>query len=50
MSIAADAPDVQVMHFVYAIDFSNCLLDAHQVHAAGRALQQDVQAFADDPD
>src|SRR5208337_5511936 len=50
MSIATDAPDMQVVHLVYALDPANDFLDARQLHATGRALQQDIEALADDAD
>src|ERR1035438_9882505 len=50
MSIAADAPDVQIVDVVDSGDGANGGFDALQFHAARRAFEQDVEALADDAD
>src|ERR1019366_7969366 len=43
VSVAADAPHVQIVHIVHSRNGANDLLNSLQLHAAGRALQQDVE-------
>src|SRR5215831_12522312 len=50
MSVATDAPHVQIMNVVDAWDGANRRLDAIERHAAGNALKQNVQALANDAD
>src|ERR1700680_196572 len=47
-SFRADAPTVKVVHVVDAVDGADGGLDQFKLHAAGRALEQDVEGFADD--
>ena len=50
MSVAANAPDVEVVDIVDAGDGTNGGFDALQFHAPGGAFEQDVEALANDPD
>src|SRR4029077_19363989 len=47
-SFRADAPTVKVVHVVDAVDGADGGLDQFKLHAAGRALEQDIKCFADD--
>src|SRR5580700_4244267 len=50
MSVASNAPDVEVMDMIDAGNCANSTFDAFDFHAARSALQQDVQALTDDAD
>src|SRR5271169_6303040 len=50
VGVAADAPDVQIVDAVDARYGTDAGLDALQLHAAGNAFEQDVQALANDSD
>lgn len=46
--LGANAPNVQVVYIVDALDSANDGFDLLQLHAAGSAFQKDVQRFAND--
>ena len=50
MSVAADAPHMQIVYGVNAGNAADGLLDAIQFQSTRRSFQQNVQAFADDAD